>query len=361
MISAEFYVFDPLRVHQIEVYYSHSDKYFDYQEKEDGDLLNYINTEWAERKKRDEDASFAELFEAIRIHSDLVGVDLGKEVFERAKKGFESKKYFIGSALFDTPFQMAILSRSDFKPPQHFCFEKQFHFDVYHQGDGNAVVDEKALAMKHKGSLYPIYTMNRRIGRLENINNSTNGGYGVWVEPDCIWSLDHFYPFEKVDAIFRDGFHLRFAGDSNHEFSVTAANRELVHSMGNVNVANYSYVYLHSLSCPNDLSSKSQLKYCLFAAHHNISFEWLFFRGSRRFTLKEQDMKYFDGWMKPILNHSFDCRIAWGLYHKDKRFHRWDKNDTYKYPPNFSSVNVAMWLSIPLIPILSVQCFNILR
>ena len=270
LFSAEFHVFDPLQVHQIEVFYSHSDKYFDFQEKEDGDLLNYINSEWAERKKRDEDATFAELFEAIRSHSDLVGVDLGKEVFERVQKGYQAK-YFIGSALFDTPFQISILSKFDFKPPEHFCFEKQFHFDVYHQGNADAVIDEKALTMHHKGSLYPIYTMNRRIGRWENITSDINdrrdkrykderrNSYGAWVEPDCIWSIDHFYPFEKVDAIFSDGFHLRFTGDSNHQHTVTAANHELVPGVGGVNVANYSYVYSDSLSCPYDPSSESQL------------------------------------------------------------------------------------------------------
>ena len=159
-------------------------------------------------------------------------------------------------------------------------------FDVYHQGDADAVIDNKALTMEHGDSWYPIYTMSRRIGRWENISSSHRDGYGVWVEPDCIWSIDHFYPFEKVDAIFSDGFHLRFAGDSNHQFSVVAATRELVPNtkgQHHINAHNYGLVHFHSLSfvlinLRSDL--KPKFKHCSLTVEHNLSFQWFFFRGT---------------------------------------------------------------------------------
>ena len=340
-------------MHQVEVYLSHWDKYFDFEEKGDPNLMQIINSEWAERKKRGEDASFAELFEAIRNHSDLVGVDLGKKVFERTQRGFQAK-YFIGSALFNTPFQIATGDGSYFKPPKHFCFEEQFHYDVYQQGNGDVKFDEKTMAVKYKGSSYPIYTMNRRIGRWENINTDAGShrynreAYGVWIEPDCIWSLDHFYPFEKVDAIFTDGFHLRFTGDSNHQHTVTAANRELVPNDNGVNVADYSYVHLYIYNFTQNIyifmnDRLNGTMCCLLTANHNISFEWFFFRGSRMYKHATKEVKYSDSYMKDILNHNWDCRKAWGFFHDDDPYL---KDSAYKYPPNFSSMNAAMWLSI---------------
>merc|ERR1712012_1084650 len=46
---------------------------------------------------------------------------------------------------------------------------------------------------------------------------------------------------------------------------------------------------------------------------------------------------YSDGYMELILNHRWDCRKAWGLYDEDPE--QWN----YHYPPNFSSLNAAMW------------------
>lgn len=223
----EFYVFDPSRVHNVEVLFSHSDKWFDFKDKGDADILDRVEREWANRSSQNgADTSFPALFQSVRSHSDFEGVDMGQSVQDRIGRGFEAA-HFIGSALFDTPFQIEMVGEPEAPSVDHSCFQSAFHFDVY-QHPKHVDIDEEAMTMQHRGRTYPVYVMQRRIGRWEDINKTYRGGYGVWTEPDCFWDIDTFDPFDRLDAIFSDKFHLRFGGDSNHQFSVTAANQELV-------------------------------------------------------------------------------------------------------------------------------------